>query len=113
MITGAMPWSAEQQVRMAWGLVQNTAPAAIAAYRPGVPAELEALVERSLAWKASERPTAQEMAEALERMADSLDDGPADVVQSLPAAEPAPTMQTLPPAEAEAVPDWWRVTGAR
>jgi serine/threonine protein kinase len=106
MICGATPWTPEQQLRMAWGLTQNTPPAPMAEYRRGVPAELEALVWRALAWEPGDRPTAQELAAALDRLADGLDDGPAELAQPLQGAEMANTVSTLPPGEAEVVPSW-------
>jgi hypothetical protein len=74
---GAVPWSAVEQMKMAWGLAQRTEPPALAARRRGVPPHLDVLVLRSLAWNANERPTAHELAATLDRMADNLDDAPA------------------------------------
>lgn len=117
MITGTLPWSAQDQLKMAWGLAQSTTPPPLADRRHDVPEELEELVRRSLAWEAAERPTAQELSAALNRLADSLDDSSLDLIQSPAPTDPLlPTMITPPPQaeeEAEEVPSWWRVTGAR
>jgi serine/threonine protein kinase len=102
MICGATPWPLQEQLRMAWGLAQTTTPQPMSHYRRGVSPELEALVARSLAWQADNRPTAGELAAELERLANSLDDGPADRVH-LPSEEIAATMQTPPPAERQVV----------
>jgi hypothetical protein len=112
MICGVMPWSAQEQIRMAWGLAQNTPPPPLADYRRGVPPDLAALVWQSLAWKAGERPTAQELAASLHRLTDSLDDGPADMVQAPRCAEVAPTVVPHSAVEDEGVPSWW-LTGNR
>jgi serine/threonine-protein kinase len=113
MICDKMPWSAQDQLRMAWGLAQNTPPPPLADHRRGVPPELEALVWRSLAWEAGERPTAQELAAALDRLADSLDDSPTDMVQPSPLAEVERTVRTPSPAEGERVPGGSRLAGVR
>lgn len=111
MITGDMPWSANEQFRMAWGLVPSTAPPPLAKVRPNVPPELEALVMRSLAWEAGARPTAHELATALESMTEDLDDTP--VAGSVPEISPdAPTLQPIR-ADAEVTPAWFRLTEAR
>src|SRR5262249_15543506 len=112
MICGALPWSREHQVRMAWGLAQNAPPTPLARYRPGVPPELEALVARTLAWKPDERPTARELADSLDPMGGALEDGPADRVQQPPSEVERPA-QTPPPAEAEAITNWLRLLGSR
>jgi hypothetical protein len=112
MICGAMPWSAEEKLRMAWGLGQRTLPPVMAGLRRGVPAELEALVSRSLAWEAQERPTAADLAAALDRLSEGLEDVPGEWVRP---AEPAVTESngsTPAAAEVEEVPDWW-LTGSR
>jgi hypothetical protein len=81
MIGGAPPW-AEEQVRMSWRVGPPSELPSLAGQRRGVPPDLEALVRRSLAWQAGERPTARELADALARLADHLDDGPADHMPS-------------------------------
>jgi hypothetical protein len=81
MIGGATPW-AEEQMRLAEIAAPPRPLPSLAEQRRGVPPDLEALVRRSLAWQAAERPTARELADALERLADHLDDGPTDRVLS-------------------------------
>ncbi len=104
MIAGALPWSTQEQLRMAWGLIPRMPPAPLADHRRDVPPELEALVRRSLAWEPGERPTAAELASALDRLAGSLDDGLADLVQPPPPVEIAPTVRNGPPAAAAVTP---------
>jgi serine/threonine protein kinase len=111
MICGALPWSTEHRVRMTWGLSQNAPPVPMARYRRGVPSELEALVARTLAWKPDERPTAGELAGSLDRLAASLEDGPADLVQS-PSAEVEAGARTPPPADIVQA-TWVSSTGSR
>jgi tRNA A-37 threonylcarbamoyl transferase component Bud32 len=97
MICGAMPWSIQEQLRVICGLGRSSPPAPMSEHRRGVPGELEALVGRSLAWAASERPTAAELAAALERLPCGLGDSPAELVH--PAAPSvAATMATPAPA---------------
>jgi hypothetical protein len=113
MICDAMPWAVQGPLRTAWGLAQNTPPSPLADHRRGVPPELETLVRRSLAWEANERPTAQELAAALDRLTHTLDDGPADMVEPLPRAEVERTEPAPAPAEAEEVPILWQLAGSR
>jgi serine/threonine protein kinase len=111
MIAGTMPWSSSEKFRMACGLPLTTVPPPLAARRLGVPANLEALVRRTLAWEAAERPTAQELAAALDRVAESLDEDPADLKPLAP-PDYGPTMLTPPPAEAEGMTGLGRLPGA-
>jgi serine/threonine protein kinase len=107
MICGRPPWSPQERMRMAWGLAQNMRPEPMADQRRGVPPDLEALVCRTLAWEAAERPTAQELAAALDRLAPSLDDGPAEwLLEQAPAQVESPVPTPLP-AEPEPVSSWW------
>src|SRR5262249_7150645 len=80
MICGTMPWLSKHQIRMACGMAPKLPPPAISISRRTVPAELEKLVERSLAWELNDRPTAQQFAAELNRLIPSLDDGLANMV---------------------------------
>ena len=56
------------------GMARNLEPRAMSMHRKAVPAELEKLVGRTLAWKADERPTAIELTSELEHLVETLDD---------------------------------------
>ncbi len=86
LICGAIPWTAKHYLRMAYGM---SPPPPMSDYRRGTPAELEMLVRRTMAWDPAERPTAQELATALDAFTPTLDDGPADRVA------PPPPMEAL------------------
>ena len=76
MLCGVSPWSRQQLVQLASGTATDLQPRPMQPYRRGVPAELEALVQRSLSANPSLRPTAPEFAAALAAMAETLDDTP-------------------------------------
>jgi len=80
MICCASPWPESHQLRMMLGLGQGHPPLPTSEFRLGVPAELEALVARTLAWDSAQRPTAEELATLLTDMMPRLEDGPAEVV---------------------------------
>jgi serine/threonine protein kinase len=101
MITGEMPWSSQDQLRMACGLDRKPPPL-MADFRPNVPAELESLVRRALAMEATDRPTAQELAAELDRVAESLDESPASKLLS-PQEKIKPTGRTSGATESGAV----------
>jgi hypothetical protein len=77
MICGSSPWTRQQLLRIASGTADDVQPMPMARFRHGVPAELEALVRESLAWDPAGRPTARELALALDELADDLSNEPA------------------------------------
>jgi serine/threonine protein kinase len=83
MICAASPWTPEQQMRMSLGLCRDSQPTPMECHRAGVPEALEALVRQALTWDASGRPTAQDFAAAVARLAGDLDESSVD----LPAGE--------------------------
>jgi hypothetical protein len=99
LVCGVSPWSREQQVEMAAGVLVELRMRPMERLCPGVPAALVALVERTLDRDPQRRPTAAELAAALEGLAPQLDDsGPAgerpppgslddEVTSMLPAAK--------------------------
>jgi serine/threonine protein kinase len=104
MLAGVLPWTAKHQMRMAYGESPRTPPPPLSDYRRNVPPELESLVRRSLAWNASDRPTAAELAADLKRLAPTLDDHPAELVKQAPILEAvlyeeAPTALRPSPAQ--------------
>lgn len=96
MICGTSPWSEELQLRRILGLGQALAPTPMAQFRRHVPADLEALVARTLAWDATNRPTADELIGLLDVMRPHLDDAPADRMTDDHREEPAPTRLNSP-----------------
>ena len=75
-ICGAYPWSREEVIRLGSDPDADVRPTPMGRFRPGVPLELEVLVEQSLARDPASRPTASEFAAALDRLAGSIADVP-------------------------------------
>jgi hypothetical protein len=95
MACGTPPWSEQHMMRMMLGMTE-VPPPPMSSYRPGVPAALEDLVRRSLAWSADERPTAAEMAAALEGLAGEVEGS--DAFAGVGAGRgPGPTWQGYTP----------------
>ncbi len=96
LVCGASPWAPEQEREIAAGLALSLRPRPMSRFRRAVPAELSALVERALAWNPIDRPTAEELANALAALAPTLDDTP-----PLPPPEPTrdPDATDLLPAK--------------
>jgi hypothetical protein len=67
LLTGKRPWTGDSAAAVATARLSGPVPSP-SAVRPGIPAELEAIVRKSLAPAPADRfPTAKAMAEALER----------------------------------------------
>jgi hypothetical protein len=76
MLTGVLPWTEKQLLAAVMGLAPEEPTREIGQFRSDLPPELESLARRALAWKPTQRPTAQELATALHALADRLPDRP-------------------------------------
>ncbi|WP_390637597.1 serine/threonine-protein kinase [Limnoglobus roseus] len=65
ILTGVSPWTEEQLRDIASGASRHLRPRPLRKFRPEVPLELEELVNKTLAWKLADRPTAVELAGTL------------------------------------------------
>ncbi len=74
IVSGASPWTREQERQIAAGVVLDPHPRPIQQFRPGVPPEFAVLIEQALVWDPAGRPTAYDLAVALAAMAPGLDD---------------------------------------
>jgi hypothetical protein len=79
MICGRTPWTAQDLLRIAAGTAEDLRPLPMGQFRPGAPGVLEDLVRRSLSADPARRPTARELAEALDELAGELSDEPGPV----------------------------------
>ncbi|MBM3982110.1 MAG: GAF domain-containing protein [Planctomycetes bacterium] len=84
MVCAAPPWSSEQERQIAAGLVLDARPVPMSRFRRAVPAELEAAVGRALAWNPTDRPTAEELGDALTALVPTLDDTPPRAAPAAP-----------------------------
>lgn len=84
MICGVSPWTRKQLYAMAAGEGVEERPRPMSNFRRGVPTPLEVLVEQSLSWKPTDRPTAAEFAVELDHLTHSLDDTQPEMKVSAP-----------------------------
>jgi serine/threonine protein kinase len=96
-VCGTSPWTEDQEREMGAGVINDTRPKPMSRFRRGVPPALESVIERALAWDASERPTAEELALELAALAPTLDDTPPRPGTTVP-ADPDAT-ELLPAAK--------------
>jgi serine/threonine protein kinase len=73
MLSGVPPWTKQEYIEMAAG-ARDCQPKPLLSLRRSIPAVLEAHVRRALSWELAERPSAQEFAADLTRLAATLDD---------------------------------------
>ncbi|MBN9121699.1 MAG: protein kinase [Planctomycetes bacterium] len=76
LVCGASPWTKDQERQIAAGLARDPQPQPMRQFRRNVPPELERLVQQALAWDATKRPVAEDLAAALKAQAPTLDDTP-------------------------------------
>ncbi len=74
MICGVTPWTRKQIYAMSSGEAEELQARPMSTFRRGIPPELESLVQRTLAWKPNERPSAAALASELDCVAERLDD---------------------------------------
>ena len=111
MLCGVSPWTREQQRDFVTKKGRDIPPRSLRTFRPEVPVELEALVNRTLSWDATERPTAQEFARALTELAEQLPQSGAKVGAAVgQRGDPHGTGQYLPSTNDE---DEFWMTGLR
>jgi serine/threonine protein kinase len=96
MVSGVLPFGEQRVMAVMLGVTDGGPPAPPSRHRPGVPAELDALIQRALAWSPADRPTAQELAEMLEVVAENVGEATAPVAVQASPRDLAPTMVGVP-----------------
>ena len=80
ILCGTLPWTRQEWMEATFVKQHKMQPTPIRMYRTNVPPEFEDLVMQGLAWDRAERPSAEEFAASLTRLAEHLDMTPASCI---------------------------------